>query len=239
MFRFLVAEILKLRRSLAVLLCLAAPAMVAALTVLVALNARRPMPWNVYASTGALFWAFAMLPLAATALAVLLAQVEHGPRMWNHLLALPRARPALFVAKAVMMIALVALMSAALFLMLQSGGWLLEAASPGKLAGPRDMLASLVQIAEITGAGLLLTLLQLWAALRFRNFVPPLAIGIGGTFVAVTATNSYWGRYFPWLLPMNAGLPDAERAQVALSLGLGGGLIVLVAMVAHLSLREA
>ena len=92
LFRFITTEILKLRRSLVMLLCLAAPALVAVIAVLIAIKTGKTVPLSNYAQTGAAFWAFAMLPLSLTALSVLMAQMEHGARLWDRLLALPGAR---------------------------------------------------------------------------------------------------------------------------------------------------
>ena len=109
--RYLVAETLKLRRSLVVMLVTSAPLLVTIICVLIGLNEDKPVPLDRYAMTGAAFWAFAMLPLTVTALSVLMAQMEHGPRAWDHLLALPGARRWLFLAKMLIMMVLVAAMS--------------------------------------------------------------------------------------------------------------------------------
>ena len=53
LFRFITAEILKLRRSLVMLLCLAAPALVAVIAVLIAIKTGKSVPLSNYAQTGA------------------------------------------------------------------------------------------------------------------------------------------------------------------------------------------
>src|SRR4029079_4893620 len=121
MLAYMTAEFMKLKRSLALLLCVSAPIFVRVSGVLIGLHSHKPMPLDRYAMTGAAFWAFAMLPMTVTALSVLIAQMEHGPRTWDHLLALPGARPWLFLAKAIVMLALVAAMSLWLFGLLVAG----------------------------------------------------------------------------------------------------------------------
>ena len=96
LIRYLVVEVLKLRRSLAMLLCLAAPALVVIIVALIGIRTGKSVPMLNYAQTGAAFWAFAMLPLTLIALSVLMAQMEHGPKSWDHLLALPGGRRWLF-----------------------------------------------------------------------------------------------------------------------------------------------
>src|SRR6187397_2843152 len=98
--RYLMAELLKLRRSLALMLCLAAPSCVVILNMLMALEREGPVDMSLFGIAAAALWSFAMLPLTVTALSVLLAQMEHGPRTWDHLLTLPGARPRLHFAKA-------------------------------------------------------------------------------------------------------------------------------------------
>ena len=92
--------------------------------------------------------------------------------------------------------------------------------------------------ARIFAAGALLTAIQLWAALRFRSFVPGLVLGIGGTFFAVVATSAKNGVFMPWQMPVNVLATDPARADLALMLGLGGGVVVLGLMLVHLSRRE-
>ena len=236
--RYVLVELLKLRRSLAGLLCLVAPACVALLGGLIALDRKTPGPWPMFATANAALWSFAMLPLAVTALSVLMAQMEHGPRTWNHLLTLPGARPWLFLAKALVMMALVAGMMALLFVLVHLVGWGAQVLRPGVLSGRPDPATLAALLARMAAASLLVCMLQLWVALRFRSFVVPLAFGIGGTLVAVGATSARQGVCFPWLLATNM-LSTPDRLALALWIGGAGGLAVLAAMLVDLSRREA
>ena len=237
LFRFITAEILKLRRSLVMLLCLAAPAMVAVIAVLIAIKTGKTVPLPNYAQTGAAFWAFAMLPLSLTALSVLMAQMEHGPRLWDHLLALPGARHWLFLAKALMMIALNAAMTMWLFALLLAGAWLLPTFRP--VTGSFDLVGTATLLAKMFLASILMAVIQLWAALRFRSFVPPLVLGILGTFISVAAASAREGAYFPWLMPLHILSTDPAMASLALKIGGLGGIAGMLAMLVDLGRREA
>lgn len=234
---WLLAEILKLRRSLALLLCVAAPSCVAILNTLIALDRDKPAVMTMFGIGAAAFWAFAMLPLAATALSVLMAQMEHGPRTWDHMLTLPGARPRLYLAKALTMLGLVAFMSLLLFLETLASARLVEAVHP--VVGALDATQLAATLAKMTAAAGLLCMLQLWVALHFRSFVPPLVFGIGGTFVAVAATSARQGVYFPWLLAVNVLATEPARQALALQLGALGGLLAMAGMLVHLHRREA
>lgn len=239
MFPAFFAELIKLRRSLVLLLCAAAPLMVALLAAVILMEAERPSPWSDFAMNVAALWSFFMLPMTVTALTVLVAQLEHGPKFWNHLLALPIARWRLYAAKAAVVILLTGATSASLLLLIPAAGFAAEALAPGvQLSGAPDFAASAMLLARMLAGSLLLITIQLWAALRFKSFVPPLVLGIGGTFAAVVATGAELGAYFPWIIPTNALSSDPDRAALALALGFWGGLAMLALMLVAMSRRE-
>lgn len=238
LFRLILAELLKLRRSLALLLCLAAPTCVAVLVALIILGQERVGSVENMAISGAALWSFGMLPLAVVALSVLMAQSEHAPRTWDHLLVFPGARTGIPLAKAVVTYALVAAMAGLLALELWAGAWLVERLRP-EVTGALDFALLARTLALMTAASLLVAMLQLWVALRFKSFVPPLLFGIAGTFVAVGATGAQQGIYFPWLMAVNVLAQEPGRQGLALWFGFGGGLVALAAMTLHLSRREA
>lgn len=233
------AECAKLRRSLVLLLCVAAPAMVALISMLALVRGARTGAWAMFSIQASAIWAYFMLPMAVTALTVLAAQLEHGARSWNHLLALPLPRWRLFAAKAAVVVLLVAAMSVALYLALPLAGAAAMAIEPQtRLTGAYGWAGSAALLGRMFLSALLLIALQLWAALRFRSFVPPLVLGIAGTFVGVAATGSEHGIWFPWLIPTNALASDPGRANIALAIGALGGVAALAAMLVDLSRRE-
>jgi len=237
LFRYFQCELLKLRRSLALLLCVSAPIFVMVICVLIGLHSDKPMPMENYAMTGAAFWAFAMLPMSVTALSVLMAQMEHGPKTWDHFLALPGARRWMFLAKALTMALLVAAMSLWLFALLLGGAKFAAAVHPITGVLDRQMLAE--TLARMAAASVLMCVIQLWTALRFRSFVPPLVLGIVGTFIAVAAASAREGAYFPWLMPLHILSSEPAMQVTALWIGAAGGLAAMLVMLADLGRREA
>lgn len=228
-----VVEFTKLRRSLALLLCAAAPLFVATLmAIMFNRQGGKDLAWAMYLTGNAATWGFFMLPMSVTALTVLIAQMEHGPRFWNHLLALPVPRASLLLAKLVVTLLLCAAMTLALVFLAPVSGWVADALTPGRsLAGSPDLPAFAGLLTRMVASAWFLIALQLWAALRWRSFVPPLVLGIGGTFVAVAATGSDLGPYFPWLIPTNALARSGEAATTALVVGVLGGAVCSVLMV--------
>lgn len=233
-------EFAKLKRSLALLLCIAAPVFVALIALLIGLDGNKPRPWSVFMAGGSALWAYFMLPMSVTALTVLVAQIEHAPKTWNAVLALPVPRARIFAAKALVVIGLVAAMSIAVLGLLLLAGMVVEAIKAADtLTGSPEPLAAARLLATMFAGSLFLIAIQLWTALRFRSFVPPLVLGIGGTFVAVAATTAKQGAWFPWLIPVNALATDSGRSETAITFGFVGGLIVLAAMLVHMSRYEA
>ena len=165
--------------------------------------------------------------MSVTALSVLMAQMEHGPRTWDHILAIPGARKRIFLAKAMIMLLMVAAMTVLVGAMLIGGGRLLSSLKP---------VANNLDQAALSG---LMCVIQLWTALAFRSFVPPLLLGIMGTFVSVAAAAAREGAYFPWLMPLHILSTEPAMQRVALEIGAIGGLIGLMLMLLHLQHREA
>jgi ABC-2 type transport system permease protein len=235
--QYLLTEALKLRRSLVLLLAFAAPLFVVVVCVLIGLRSHdAAVPMDKYGLTGAAFWAFAMLPMSVTALSVLMSQMEHGARSWDHMLILPGARPRLFLAKALVLFGIVAAMTAWLWLVLRGGAWLVGEIKP--LDGQFQSARIAKTLALMLAASGMMIALQLWLALRSRSFVPPLVLGIVGTFVAVAAASAKEGAYFPWLMPLHTLSTDPVLAERALWFGSLGGLAVLAGMVVDLNRRE-
>ncbi|MFP7721885.1 ABC transporter permease [Lysobacter sp. A3-1-A15] len=233
------AEIAKLRGSLALTLCVVAPVTVAVLMALI-FNRQggTDLPWRMYLLGNAATWAYFMLPMTVTALTVLVAQMEHGPRMWNHILSLPIPRRDTFFAKTGVVLLLCAGMTVLLAVLAPVLGRVSDALTPGRaLTGSFDWAEFAGVLLRMYASAWLLVAVQLWAALRWRSFVPPLALGIGGTFVAVVATGSDLGPYFPWLIPTNALGSNPSSASVALLVGALGGALCTAGLALDLSRR--
>lgn len=229
----------KLRRSLALLLATVAPLLIAVFVFFNLLRGEKPAPWTMSLQSSAAIWAFFMLPMSITALTALVAQAEHGPRAWDHLRALPVPRWHLYAAKAICMLALVAAMSlllAALTSLAVIGAGIAKPAIAA--TGVLDIAGYLRLLGRTFLASWLLVAVQLWIALRWASFVPALATGIAGTFFAVVATSAKVGVAMPWQIPVNQLASDPARADLALALGLAGGMVCFALMLWRMGQRE-
>ena len=239
MFAVLSIEIRKLNRSLAAVLAVAAPSLIAVFGFFMVLRGTAPQTWEMWMVSAIAIWSFFMLPMSVTALTALVAHMEHGPKSWDHLRSLPLPRWRLYAAKAVMVLAVVAIMSL-LTLVLTWGAVMLATTIKPDLTptGLLDLGLHASTMGKVFLAAILMVAIQLWIALRFASFVPALVVGIGGTFFSVVATSAKQGVFFPWQMPVNMLATDAWRVNTALGLGCGLGLVVLALAVAHLSRRE-
>jgi hypothetical protein len=232
-------EYRKLRRSLALPIAAIVPLLIAVFTFFNLLRDHQPRPWDMWILSVSAIWAFFMLPMSVTALTALVAQVEHAPRSWDHLRALPVPRWRLYAAKAVMILLLMALMTVAVLLTGAAAVWLAAQLKPSLTPlGDFDLMRYVGVLTRMYLSSMLLIAVQLWLALRYASFVPALAIGVGGTFFAVVGTSARIGVVLPWQIPVNMLATNPERADVALLTGFAGGLAAMVVMLSHLSRRE-
>jgi lantibiotic transport system permease protein len=209
--RAVFAECLKLRGTLALWMCLIAPTVIVALLVLQISFSRAPVKpqgdgiesWMAFAQGCLALWSFLMLPLFVTLESALLAGLDHAENHWKHLLALPLPRYTHYLAKWLILVALL-LMSSALiaFLLIPIGGALLMLWQPNYgIAG----LPPVFKIAKITSlifaAAMLMMAIQHWIAIRFRNFTVAVASGMSATVMGfLIGQSERFGPWFPWTM---------------------------------------
>lgn len=237
--RLMHTELMKLRRSLVVLILAGVPGMVIIMQIAVIATGNAPEDWQRVAMSGAAVWSYLLLPLTATALTALLAQIEHGPKAWSYTLTQPYPKWMVFASKALIAGILMAAVSALLWAAILSGGIIAgEIAPDHALSGalPAGLLAGI--LSRMWVAGLLVLAIQFAFATGFANFAVPIVVGIAGTFAAVVATSAKAGIYFPWLLATNILAQDPERAQQAFLTGGGTGIALFALTCLWLARRD-
>jgi lantibiotic transport system permease protein len=239
LFALIFNDIVKLKRTLVLLVCLAAPLCAAAFPVMVMLNHPQTRPWVQLLGEGAAVWAYFLYPMAVTALTVLVAQIEHGPRMWNHLLTLPVDRARLFAAKIAVVLGLVGLMTLILYAVLYAAIICATLFIPGAaVSGDPQMSDTFTSLFMMNGAGFMMIILQLWLALRFNSFTVPLVAGIVGTFLALAIQASKAFVFLPWLAPAYTFTITKPGSLAVVIFGYAGGLLLVPVMLWHLSRHE-
>lgn len=239
MIRIVICEFAKLRRSLVLLLAIAAPLCVTAFAALALATRPAGVRWERFLDEGLAMWSFFMLPMSVTALTMLLAQIEHGPRMWNHLLVLPVRRAHLILGKAVVAFLLLLAMQVMVYIGLYAAGFTVDLALAGtQVAGDRQLDEMAIGLGAMAIGAVPMLLIQLWIALWSRSFVLPLVVGIIGTFFALVITASGVDVYIPWLLQIYATMWPRPSGVIGVGVGVAGGALVLAVMTISLGRRE-
>ncbi|RAU99570.1 ABC transporter permease [Paenibacillus sp. YN15] len=226
------AELLKLKRSMAVVLAVLGPVGVVSME---AVNFVLRYDYLVKQHEGRLWqgllgnvsgFAPIVLLQGAALLASLVAGCEHRTHAWKQLLALPVTRFGVFLAKFLACAGLLLLSSS----LLAVGTFFL-----GGLLGfgwhppVRELLAASF---HPTLAGLAVVSLQLWLSVMLRNQAVPLTIGIAGTIVGM-----FYYQLPDWVLWKWVTLPESGGLRYILfGLAASAGLLVMGA--AHFGRRD-
>jgi hypothetical protein len=235
--RALSAEALKLKGTLALWMCLVAPAVVVVLYVLQISFAHLPaargtpdpaLAWEMYAKSVLGLWAFLMLPLFVTLEAALLAGLEHADRQWKHLLALPLPRGAHLLAKLLALAALVGLGFVALVLLVPLGGLLLPWLKPAfGIAGPPPWSYLLTAAGQAYLASLLVVALQCWISVRWQSFTVAVSVGMSATVMGfLIGQSERFGHWYPWSMPVQVLAGKGQWTEFVMLAGVLGFLVV-------------
>lgn len=236
LFRALSAESLKLRGTLALWMCLIAPATVVALYVLqmtfMDFGKRPPMSsaeaWFAFTQSVVALWTLLMLPLFVTLESALLAGLEHGNQQWKHLLALSTPRSVHYLAKLLALLGMVALAMMVLCLLMAVGGQALEVLRPAfGIDGPMPWAGVLPKVAKVFAVSMLMIALQLWVAIRWRSFTVAVATGMTATVMGyLIGQSDRFAHYYPWTLSTQVLASEPKHLGFALLAGTLGGLVV-------------
>ena len=243
------AELLKLRRTLALWASLLVPLAVIAMTT--AMNLSRapgtrfdpdqPNSWDSLMLDLVLFlWCLVGLPPFVALETALLAGLEHRENTWKHLFSLPVPRWMIYVPKVLVAIALVCVSSLVLALGTGLEGLLLSKFRPDlDVAQPIPWTLILWRSFSFVPAVLLVLAVQTWVAIRWRSFTVAMGLGVASTVVGIMLLRSlrniestpyapFLASIFPWSLPyvVLARQATPDLRAIALVVGIVGGVVV-------------
>jgi len=233
--RILRVEILKLRRTLALVLAGLTPLVVVVLQCFLVLRMKEKSlapganPWEAV-STAILFWAVLMLPLFVTLVTSLLGQTEHSGDQWKSLFAQPVRRGGVYAAKILVATGLILVAHLVLACGIILAGAAFHLAFPRTAAGPILWGPVFLTAGKAFLASWFIIAVQAFIGLRWRSFVVASSVGIVATISSVLILNAdRWSRFFPWSLPAIASSKAAGTSPGhALVLGIAGGLLAAV-----------
>ncbi|QNL19007.1 hypothetical protein HXX25_06485 [Hyphobacterium sp. CCMP332] len=232
------ADLIKLRGSLVLMVMAVPPVMMAVLGVLVIISGNAAGDWPRTAISGTAIWAYFLLPMTATGLTALLAQLEHSTGVWSHILATGTPRWQIFLSKGLIAFALMGATSLLVGLAIFTSGHV------GGLVMPAEALEAFHPMARsfpsLRKCG--------WRACSSRRFSSPSPCAF-----PASPCRSRWALAAPswrspppprngaglsWLMPVNVLASEPDRAETAIAIGGMGGLVALTAMILWLSRRD-
>ena len=230
-FLLLKIEILKIRRSLALLMMLACPFMVVLLSTglfLKSANFAKPHLWQTFWMGNMALWCYFMQPLYIALITALLNGNEHKNHTWRLMLTLPITQRQLYISKAILALAFV--VGANMCLLLLTGldiglfglfGYSMQAALDYPFAWT---------LLKISLACLPVVVIQHAISWRYSNIVLPLAIGVSATMAILQLGSSKYWVYFPWsytMMAANGSAPQMQMQALGLALLLGLPMLAL------------
>jgi hypothetical protein len=232
----LAAESLKLRRTLALRLAFLAPLLIVFLESLLFYQRGEKLVtsgtdmWSLFTKNNLVLWGLLMAPLFVTLQTALLADLEHRHRNWEHLLALPLSRVAIYGAKQAMALALIGLSTPVIWVGIMLAGLGLRMLRPGIGFEAPVPLWPILRFALLSYfCSWLIIALHTWIAIRWPGFVKALGVGVAATVVGVVVVQSEHALYYPWTLPAavtRAAILDGRLHYAAMVVGSVGGALI-------------
>lgn len=230
-FRVLHAEALKLKRTLAFRMVFVAPVLVVTLLFFILYEKKEFKPdfdlWDSILKIALNFWAVFMMPLLITLETALLSGLEHGEKQWKHILALPVTRKSVYLVKLLTVHILILISMTVLIVLAILVGFIFIKIRPA-LANtgmpPWGWIGK--HAAYVWLASWLIVAIHTWIGVRWPSFTVTLGTGIAGTFFALFAASAKFGKFYPWLLPVNVFMDG--RLKMALLIGIIGGIVATV-----------
>lgn len=211
-------ELLKIRRSLVLLMTLACP--LAVVVLVFVMNLRNATPQTMAAEQWAMLWAsvsamwsWFMLPLYIALSTSLINGNEHRNQTWRLMLSLPISKVELYSAKAAT--AILMMLGAHIALLTSTA---LAIGLLGLLKFPLTDAFTVRPLAMLWAAPLAalpLLVLQHAVSWHLRSIVPPLAIAVMATFAAIQVGSSEYWPYIPWTYPLVATNAASETARTS------------------------
>jgi hypothetical protein len=209
-------ELLKTRRSLALLMMFICPALVVLLMVMLAVNSGASVVeargwYGLWAGTNSL-WCYFMLPLYIALVTTLLNGTEHHNGTWRLMLTLPIKTWQLFVAKAILAWLFILGANLILFASLTvSIAILMMFGFPAQGAFSYPVIE---QIGKVLVTCLPILAIQHALSWRFGHIVAPLAVGVIGTMGIITIGQSEYWVYYPWTYMLTSNMASNADSQL-------------------------
>lgn len=232
------AEILKIKRTLALWLAFITPLSIVGLMFAATLSSQRDVEspdvngWDGFTRLIFLLWGLLMLPLFITLETALLSELESAEKHWKHLFALPIPRSVLYIAKLLVGAGLIALSTIVLWGGTLLAGYSLRWLKPGFGFEVSIPWFETLQTALLTYlAAWFILAFHTWLSLRWRSFTLSVGFGMIATVIGVffTISSERLASFYPWMFPSMAMGNDVLIVLQVVILGILGGIIATIA----------
>lgn len=212
-------ELLKTKRSLALLMMFLSPLMVVLVNLLVLVNSDGKMVekegWGVFWLTNFGMWGYFMMPLYIALITALLNGIEHKSDGWRYLATLPVSQKSIFMAK--FLLAWIYLIGASIVLFLFILLAVFALSSLGYSGGELVDVLFVQKILYACIAGLAILMIQHLVSWRWQNIVAPLGLGVLATFSVMQFSGSKYWAINPWTYTiMSTNASNVEHQTDAL-----------------------
>ena len=212
------AEVLKTKRSATFYLTIIAAAIIPFILLLnIALDGlpseTRKDPLKEIYKLGFEMVSIAILPVFVVALCTLLPQIEYRNNAWKQVLASPQTKANVFMAKFLQVQLLILLMLFCFNIFLTSVVVVAHFIQPEFkiLNQPFNGSTLLTYNVNLYIAVFAISAIQFWIGLRFKNFIVPIAVGIGLWITGIIIVVEYKmqnSEFFPYSYPVYSIFPD-------------------------------
>jgi hypothetical protein len=245
LWRAIKAEFLKLNRTLALAMIVVAPGTVALLALLVMLRIVPQNPdieiWGAIIQNALTLWGSLTLPLFITLETALLAGLEHNSNGWKHLGALPVPRWSIYLAKYLMIMAVIGASIVSLIVLLVAAGLIIPVLLPHITVnyGPMDWGQTLAHLAAMYLASWLLIAIHTWVSIRWHSFTVAVGVGMAATAANFFIVQSDLAPYYPWSMPVLAtGIGLTDNLPQILALSIVGSVVVTLFGIVEVGRRD-
>jgi lantibiotic transport system permease protein len=241
LFKLIQIELLKTKRSLALLMMFLSPLMVLLVNLLLLLNNEGKMieekGWSLYWLQNYAMWGYFMMPLYIALITALLNGIEHRSNGWRFMMSLPIKQKDLFLAK--LILAWIYLIGASVVLFVSIYLSILILAAAG--INGTDMLSFEVsqKLIYTSVACFAILTIQHIVSWRCKNIVAPLGLGVLATMSIMQFSHSKYWYFNPWTYTlMTTNAPEASMQSIAIIYSLLTSLILTVIAMYWLGKRE-
>ncbi len=180
------SETLKLKRTLSLYLCLIGAAFGPLMSFLENVNSNetpKVQNWTAHFLEGRDMMTGVLLPWYVILVCALLLQVEYRDKAWKQVLASPQRLFDIFFAKFLSLQLMILLFIVSYTVFKLVAAYATEMVRPELYNGGADVYRIFAANAQTWILSLGIAAIQFWLSLRFRNFIPPLAIGLVAWFL--------------------------------------------------------